>query len=197
MRQHIILLDVSIGMTVICVSGPPREHSEHERKCSGVNVWCALTHLNTHQPDFIWGHPYKQFIPRHVGKLCSSAPQQHQEKLILQLDGAPLHCAHIVHDCMKVNFPGRCIGRGGPIAWALPSPDLMSLDFLFLRGYRIEVKLLNCSCCIVSYLHCFQLVSFIACVVLCAVFCFEKQLTAVKWKEVKWSEVKWSEVIMC
>jgi hypothetical protein len=32
----------------------------------------------------------------------------------------------------------------------------------------------------VSYLHCFHLVSFIASVVLCAVFGFEKQLKAVK-----------------
>jgi hypothetical protein len=44
------------------------------------------------------------------------------------------HFAHIVHDCLNVNFPGRWIGRGGPIAWPPRSPDLTPLNFS-LRGY--------------------------------------------------------------
>jgi hypothetical protein len=35
---------------------------------------------------------------------------------ILQLDCAPVHFAHIDGDCLDVKFPGRWIGRGGPIA---------------------------------------------------------------------------------
>jgi hypothetical protein len=54
--------------------------------------------------------------------------------LILGLDGAPTHFAHIVRDCLDANFPGRRIGRGGPNAWPPHFPDLTPLDFV-LWGY--------------------------------------------------------------
>jgi hypothetical protein len=53
--------------------------------------------------------------------------------LIRQLVGAPVHFVHIVHDYLNVNFPGRWVGRGGPIAWPPRSPDLTPLD-VFLWG---------------------------------------------------------------
>jgi hypothetical protein len=33
--------------------------------------------------------------------------------LFFQVDGSPGHFAHIIHDCLNVNFPGRWIGGGG------------------------------------------------------------------------------------
>jgi hypothetical protein len=57
--------------------------------------------------------------------------QLNNNNLILQLDDAPVHFAHIVHDCLNVNFPGQWIGRGGLIVWPPRSPDLTPLDFVF------------------------------------------------------------------
>jgi hypothetical protein len=54
--------------------------------------------------------------------------------LIVQLDGASVHIAHIVCGSLNVNFPGRWIGRGGANVWPPRSPDLTHLDFS-LWGY--------------------------------------------------------------
>jgi hypothetical protein len=46
-----------------------------------------------------------------------------------------------------VNFPGRWIGRGGPIAWPPHSPDVNTLDF-FLWGYvKVKVYSQRRICC--------------------------------------------------
>jgi hypothetical protein len=50
---------------------------------------------------------------------------------IFQLDGAPIHFAHIAQDCLNVNFRGRWRERGGPIAWPPRSLDLTPLGFFF------------------------------------------------------------------
>jgi hypothetical protein len=57
---------------------------------------------------------------------------QLKNNLILQLDGEPIHFAHIFRNCS--NFPGRWIETGGPVAWPPQSPDLSPLCFLG-KGY--------------------------------------------------------------
>jgi hypothetical protein len=64
----------------------------------------------------------------------NAPPKLNSNNLILELDGSPVNFLHTVHDCLNVNFPGRWIGRGLPIAWPLRSPDLTHLDF-FLWSY--------------------------------------------------------------
>jgi hypothetical protein len=54
--------------------------------------------------------------------------------LILELEGAPVQFAHIVRDYLKVNFPDRWVGSGGPVAWSPRFPDLTPLEF-FLWGF--------------------------------------------------------------
>jgi len=56
--------------------------------------------------------------------------------MIFQLDGAPPHTG----DFKSVrSLTECCIGRGGPAAWPLRSPDINPLD-IFLWGYvKIEV----------------------------------------------------------
>jgi hypothetical protein len=102
------------------------------REKMGVLKWAcgAFWHMS-HCPDiFIWGHHYKQWIPRHVGKY---ELQQLNNDLSLQLDVACVHFAHTVHDCSHMNSPGRWIRRR-PITWS-PCSYLMTLDF-FLWGYE-------------------------------------------------------------
>jgi hypothetical protein len=47
------------------------------------------------------------------------------DNLIQQLDGAPAYVAHIVHDCLDLNFPGQWLGKERSIAWPPYSHDLM------------------------------------------------------------------------
>ena len=54
--------------------------------------------------------------------------------LWFQQDGAPAHYCQNVRNCLNQTFPGRWIGRGGPVEWPPRSPDLSPMDF-FLWGY--------------------------------------------------------------
>ena len=54
-----------------------------------------------------------------------------------QLDCAPAHFTPPVRQWLDHHFPGRWIGRGGPVAWPARSPDLTQLD-LFLWGCMKE-----------------------------------------------------------
>jgi hypothetical protein len=58
--------------------------------------------------------------------------------LIHQLEVAPVHFAHIVPDCLNMNFACRWIGRG-PIAWPSRSFDLTPVDFLLLDCVKHQV----------------------------------------------------------
>ncbi|KAJ4426530.1 hypothetical protein ANN_27344 [Periplaneta americana] len=49
-------------------------------------------------------------------------------------NGAPAHFSRTARRYLDRRFPGRWIGRGGPIAWPPRSPDLSPLDF-YLWGH--------------------------------------------------------------
>jgi hypothetical protein len=51
-----------------------------------------------------------------------------------QQDGAPPYCANTVKAFLHQQFPGKHIGRRGPITWPPRSSGLTPLDF-FLWGY--------------------------------------------------------------
>jgi len=50
------------------------------------------------------------------------------------MDGAPPHSTNVITNYLNDRFAGRWIGRFGPIAWPLRSPDLSPNDF-FIWGY--------------------------------------------------------------
>ena len=52
-----------------------------------------------------------------------------QNKIIFQQDGAAPHFRIEVREWLNSTFPGRWIGRRGPMEWAPRSPDLTPLDF--------------------------------------------------------------------
>ena len=67
----------------------------------------------------------KQIIP---------AIREKQPDIRFQLDGAPPHWSLVVRERLDTAFPGRWIGRDGPVSWSARLPDLTQLDF-FLWGY--------------------------------------------------------------
>uniref|UniRef100_T1INI0 Tc1-like transposase DDE domain-containing protein n=1 Tax=Strigamia maritima TaxID=126957 RepID=T1INI0_STRMM len=46
-----------------------------------------------------------------------------------RFDGAPPHYAKTTRQHLDMMFPGHWIGRGGPVAWPVRSPDLIPLDY--------------------------------------------------------------------
>jgi hypothetical protein len=58
--------------------------------------------------------------------------------LILQLEVAPVHFGHIVHDCLNIDFACRRIRRR-PIAWPPHSFDRAPVDFLLLGCVKDQV----------------------------------------------------------
>ena len=51
----------------------------------------------------------------------------------IQHDGAPPHFGVDVRNYLNAVFPGRRIGRGGPIPWPARSPDLNPLHYFLLE----------------------------------------------------------------
>ena len=56
-------------------------------------------------------------------------PQQIRLAGYFQQDGAPPHFALTVRAYLDRTFPGRWIGRSGPLPWPPHSPDLTPCDF--------------------------------------------------------------------
>jgi hypothetical protein len=58
----------------------------------------------------------------------ASVPLIIRQELHFMHDSAPPDFSLIAHRYLNQKFPGRWIGRGGPIAWPPHSPNLNSLD---------------------------------------------------------------------
>ncbi|EZA47953.1 hypothetical protein X777_15037, partial [Ooceraea biroi] len=51
----------------------------------------------------------------------------------IQHDGCPSHSSLVAQHVINDLYPGRWIGRGGPVAWPPRFPDLTPMNFFF-RG---------------------------------------------------------------
>jgi hypothetical protein len=61
------------------------------------------------------------------------------EEIWFQQDGASPHYATAVRTYLDATFPGRWIGRRGPIEWPPRSPDLAPLDFYFWGKLKSQI----------------------------------------------------------
>ena len=103
-----------------------------------VNVWAGIINQNliglVFLPHRLNGNNFIHFLQHDFEDLLDNLPLARIQNLWLQLDGAPAHYALQVRQWLDENYPGRWIGRGGPVAWPPRSPDLTPLDF-FLWGH--------------------------------------------------------------
>lgn len=113
----------------------PHSTMEHLRDSPKVNVWCGLMCDTIIGPFFfaemtVTGTTYLDMLEQYA------FPQvEHlQPNLLFQQDGAPPHWSLDVRRALDATFPGRWVGRDGPIRWPPRSPDITPLDF-FLWGY--------------------------------------------------------------
>ena len=110
----------------------------HYQQRFAVNVWAGI--LDDHVigpyllPPRLNGVRYRVFIEQVLPELLEDVPLHTHHQMWMQLDVAPAHFSAQVRRVLSVTYPGRWIGRGGPVAWPPRSPDLTPLDF-FLWGH--------------------------------------------------------------
>lgn len=110
---------------------------DHQHRWS-VNVWCGIVNGYLIGPHFfegtVNGANYLQFLQEVLPGLLEHVDLETRMKMWFQQDGAPPHYANIVRNYLDVTYPGRWIGRRGPVAWPSRSPDLTAPDF-YLWGF--------------------------------------------------------------
>lgn len=114
---------------------------EHQRPWS-VNVWCGIMGDHIIGPYFIDGtlngQKYADFLTNELPLLLEDVSLQDRLNMWFQHDGCPAHNANIARRLLDREYPGRWIGRGGPVQWPARSPDLTPLDF-FVWGHLKQV----------------------------------------------------------
>lgn len=108
-----------------------------------VNVWAGIIRDRVIGPIFfeqnLNGARYLEFLEEElVPNLAVMFPDVEADvpnrNIWFQQDGAPPHFVRPVRNFLDTVFPGRWIGRRGPIEWPPRSPDLTPMDY-FLWGY--------------------------------------------------------------
>lgn len=69
------------------------------------------------QPDFEWKFVLPIF-ENALPKLLEDVPLTTRQVMWLQQDGCPAHFSLIARRTINQLFPGKWIGRAGPVAWS-------------------------------------------------------------------------------
>jgi len=117
---------------------PHATHVTGHQQRFHLNIWAGIVADQLIGPFVLPprlnGDVYLDFLRNTLPGLLEEVPLNIRQQMIFQHDGAPAHFYREVRNYLDEAYPGRWIGRGGPIAWPPRSPDLTSLDF-FLWGY--------------------------------------------------------------
>ncbi|KAL6417350.1 hypothetical protein ACFW04_012808 [Cataglyphis niger] len=106
---------------------------ENPRESRDFEIFKLLFFLNV-----LTGRSYVDFLTENLPDFLEDVPLFERNEIVFQQDGAGPHNARIVTNYLNEHFPGRWMGRYGPIRWLARSLDLNPLDF-FLWGYCKEV----------------------------------------------------------
>lgn len=103
-----------------------------------INVWAGIYGDRLIGPKILpasmTADAYIELLTGELEDDLEGLPVARYRAMWYQQDGAPAHYARRVREILDEKFPGRWIGRGGPVPWPPRSPDLTPLDF-FLWGY--------------------------------------------------------------
>lgn len=109
----------------------PHEVIEEELNVPGVCVWAGISSSSVVGPYFFEGTvtaaSYTEMLTNYAIPFLQQQPGY--DSLLWQQDGAPAHFSTAVRQHLDHFFPGRWIGRSGPIPWPARSPDLTPMDF--------------------------------------------------------------------
>jgi hypothetical protein len=111
-----------------------------------VNVWAGIYNDTIIGPFFfdgnIDGDSYLHMLRTQAIPALRAAAGNNRP--YWQQDGAPAHFKKSVREYLDVTFPGRWIGRRGPIPWPARSPDLTPMDFFLWGHVKHQVFLTKC-----------------------------------------------------
>lgn len=121
------------------------DHTQYPQK---INVWAGILGNEIIGPIFmeenLTGELYVNLLENVIDLLITQSLENQadqegdmeldEQNLYFQQDGAPPHYALPVRAWLNERYPGKWIGRRGPVEWPARSPDLTPLDF-FLWGY--------------------------------------------------------------
>lgn len=100
-----------------------------------VNLWTGILNGKVigpfELPNNLDGNRYLEFLQNELPVLLEDEPLNNLQNIWFQNDGCPAHYARPVRDYLNQEYPGRWIGRLGPILWPPRSPDLNPLDFFY------------------------------------------------------------------
>lgn len=106
-----------------------------------VNVWLGIFNNSVFGPYILPPRlnsaNFLEFLETESANMWEEIPLNLRMRAWFQLDGCPAHFGLNVRNWLNTNFPGRWIGRAGPVAWPPRSPDLTPLDF-FAWGFIKE-----------------------------------------------------------
>jgi hypothetical protein len=105
-----------------------------------VNVWCGIIGPYLIGPyifeGVLNGRLYLDFLQNELNGLLEDLPLNIRQLMYFQQDGAPPHYSAEVRQHLSNVYPGRWIGRGGPVLWPPRSPDLTPLDYYIWSEYK-------------------------------------------------------------
>lgn len=118
-----------------------REYNfQHEFQC---NVWLGVLDDTVIGPYFL---PHRlnaelflAFLENDFHDLLENVPLNTRRGSWFQLDGCPAHYGRGPRRWLDINFPGRWIGRGGPVEWPARSPDLNVMDYFIWGAIKQKV----------------------------------------------------------
>jgi hypothetical protein len=98
-----------------------------------INVWAGIIDDHLLGPNVLparlTGNDYLQFLREELPVMLEDVSLTVRKKMWFQHDGAPAHYSLRVRQFLTESYPQWWIGRGGPVTWPPPSPDLNPLDF--------------------------------------------------------------------
>lgn len=100
-----------------------------------INLWTGILNGKIIGPIELQGNldgnSYLNFLQNGLPELLEDVPLSNLQNMWYQNDGCPAHYARPVREYLNQEYPGRWIGRLGPILWPPRSPDLNPLDFFY------------------------------------------------------------------
>lgn len=108
-----------------------------------VNVWCGIIDNQIVGPIFIEGNlnrfKYVRLLQEELPAKLEDLPLNLRLNMWFQQDGCPSHTALISRNCLNQMFPGRWIGKYGPVNYSPRSPDLTVLDYYLWGRIKDQV----------------------------------------------------------